>query len=125
DEILWESCRAVQRLEETGQPLVLADASELPEVCKLPQGAVPPRSLLGVAESRAGSTILFLLHQCDAPRDWSEDDLSLAQRVMGQVAVAIENVRLYEQELQREQFQRTMAEIASAVGSSVELTQVL
>jgi sigma-B regulation protein RsbU (phosphoserine phosphatase) len=66
-----------------------------------------------------------MFHQCDGPREWSEEDLSLAQRVVSQVAVAVENARLYEQELKQEQFQRTMAEIATAVGSSVELTQVL
>jgi sigma-B regulation protein RsbU (phosphoserine phosphatase) len=125
DEILWEACPAVRRLEETGQPLVLPDAGELPDLCKLPEGTAPPRSVLGVSAARAGATILFLLHQCDAPREWSAEDLSLAQRVLGKVAVAIENARLYEQELKREQFQRTMAEIATAVGSSVELTQVL
>jgi serine phosphatase RsbU (regulator of sigma subunit) len=69
--------------------------------------------------------VLFLFHQCDGPREWSEDDLSLAQRVVSQVAVAVENVHLYEQELKQAQFQRTMAEIATAVGSSVELTEVL
>ncbi len=126
DEILWESCPIVRRLEEAGPPLVLPDATSMPELCNPPDGAAPPLSLLGIAAMHGGEPkALFMFHQCDRPREWSEDDLTLAQRVVAQVAVAVENAHLYSQELKQEQFQRTMAEIASAVGSSVELTQVL
>jgi sigma-B regulation protein RsbU (phosphoserine phosphatase) len=126
DEVLWESCPVVQRLEETGQPVLLSDTAARLASCKVPDGVAAPQALLGVPAVRAGELkALFLFHQCDRPRAWSDDDLSLAQRVVAQVAVAVENAHLYEQELKQEQFQRTMAEIATAVGASVELTQVL
>ena len=58
DAILWESCPVVQRLEETGQPLVVPDAAETSELCELPDDVVPPRSLLGLpaVSRRDGAT---------------------------------------------------------------------
>jgi sigma-B regulation protein RsbU (phosphoserine phosphatase) len=126
DGILWESCPVVQRLEETGHPLNLPDPTQMTEFSVHCEGLEPPLSLLGIPAIRSGKLVaLFLFHQCDRRREWTEDDFSLAQRVVAQVAVAVENAHLYGQELEQEKFQRTMAEIASAVGSSVDLTQVL
>lgn len=126
DHILWESCPIVQRLEETGQPLALVDASELAGSTQPADGRASSRSTLGIPALRNGKLVaLFLFHQCDRAREWREEDLSLAQRVIAQVAVAVENAQLFAQALAQEKFQRTLTEIATAVGSSVELTQVL
>ncbi|MCI0713223.1 MAG: SpoIIE family protein phosphatase [Chloroflexi bacterium] len=42
------------------------------------------------------------------PRDWTEDDLRLAQLLANQAAIAIEKDRLHEQELKRERLEREL-----------------
>src|SRR5262249_58952060 len=37
------------------------------------------------------------LHQCDAPRDWEEDEVSLVRAIAQQMGVALANARLYHQ----------------------------
>jgi GAF domain-containing protein len=123
-DILWDACPIVRQVEEKRTAMVLKEV-EPEQVCDA--GFDPlPRSLLAIPAVRQNRLVgMFLFHQCDRERSWSAGDIDLAQRVVDQVATAVENARLYRQAVANGQFQHTLVETAAAIGSSVALTDVL
>jgi len=58
-------------------------------------------------------------------REFSAEDVSLAQSVAGQAAVAIENARLYEQVRSRSEYLEALQEINATLRSTLPLSEVL
>ena len=55
-------------------------------------------SLLSVPIVHQGQWLGIVgLHQCDAPRDWEEDEVSLVRAIGQQMGVALANAQLYHQ----------------------------
>ncbi len=56
------------------------------------------RSLLSVPIVHQGQWLGIVgLHQCDAPRDWEDDEVSLVRAIAQQMGIALANARLYQQ----------------------------
>jgi light-regulated signal transduction histidine kinase (bacteriophytochrome) len=55
---------------------------------------------------------LLIAHQCDAPRDWQDDEIDLLQQLADQAAVAIGQAKLYEASCAAETKAKSQAERA-------------
>ena len=94
---LLSSDRAISSPDVDADPL-LAAAAPLCQLANLKSMLVVRTSYQGVSNGIIG------LHQCDANRRWSEDEVELLEAVAAQVGIAIAQARLLRQEcLQREQ----------------------
>ena len=74
----------------------------------------------------AGENIGLLEIVDDTPgRQWSEDEKRLVEQVVDQLSLALENAHLYQQEQHRRQVADTLRDIAYAVGSTLDLMEVI
>jgi GAF domain-containing protein len=64
------------------------------------------------------------LHAAEA-RDFSEEEIEFASSLAEQGGMAIENARLFEQKLCELEYLRAVTEVAKAVGSTLEVPQIL
>ena len=117
---------------QAGKPLAVPDAWADPRFKYIPgSGEEPYRSMLSVP------IILFTVQklvgvlnvQTTAVRDWTPQEVAFVETVAGQLALAIENARLYRQtddELRRRVEQMTTLQRVSAlVASSLDVGQVM
>ncbi len=117
---------------QTGKPVAVADAWADPHFKYIPGSDEEPyRSMLSVP------IILFTVHklvgvlnlQTKAAREWSNDETSFVETVAGQVAMAIENARLYRQtddELRQKVEQlTTLQRVSALVASSLDVKMVM
>jgi GAF domain-containing protein/HAMP domain-containing protein len=73
-----------------------------------------------------GETIGVIQFQEDGTnREWSEDELATAQAVADQVAIALENARLFEQTVRRAERERKVLEITSKIRATNDPQQML
>jgi GAF domain-containing protein/HAMP domain-containing protein len=73
-----------------------------------------------------GETIgVIQFQEIGADREWSEDELATAQAVADQVAIALENARLFEQTVRRAERERKVLEITSKIRSTNDPQQML
>ncbi len=84
---------------------------------KLMDGGVP----VMMASLRAGDRVLGYLGLADPQRTWSEEELALVESVGEQVALALENARLFE-ESQQSQRQQTLISNVLQVASNPDLS---
>jgi GAF domain-containing protein len=82
------------------------------------------RSGLAVPIQLLGQTI-GVLDFYDNDRVWSEDDKALVEALAAQVAVALENQRLFEQTQRRAQRERLAGEIVGKIRSAGDVQQIL
>lgn len=120
------------RAAQHGEPVALENAMEDPRYVHDP-GLIdePMHGLLAVP------IILFAVNrligvldiQTHLPREFSKDEIGFAETVCGQVAIAIENARLYEQtdEKLREKVSQltTLQHVGASIASILDLSQVL
>lgn len=59
------------------------------------------------------------------PQTFSEDDAELLERFAARAAIAIKNARLFETEREQREFAKALDDAAAAVGSTLDLDQVL
>jgi PAS domain S-box-containing protein len=104
------------------RPLVLADA-QADERFRARGGTEYVRSWIGVSLIAKGRAVGFLTIDHREPGVYDEESAEMAQALAGQVAIAIENARLYE-EAQRELAERKRAE-EELQRSYVELRRAL
>ena len=93
----------LQRLLSTQAPVVINDLSQHPElnVPDLPLRS-PARALLVVPLLSDGQIIGSIsLRQIHQPRQWSADEIELAQAVAAQAAIAVQQSRLYQKTRQQ------------------------
>ena len=67
----------------------------------------------------------FMFENADRQRDWSSDEIALVEMVSNQVAMALENARLFEQAQQRAYQERQTYEITAKLRRSPDITTVL
>ena len=91
----------------TGAPALYAEAMAIP--IKL------AKETLGVID----------LQVTDAARGWTEDDMALATAVADQVALALENARLFDQTQRRAQRERLISEIAGKMRAAPDVEGIL
>ncbi len=73
-----------------------------------------------------GETIgVIQLQEIGADREWSDDEIATAQAVADQVAIALENARLFEQTVRRAERERKVLEITSKIRSTNDPQQML
>jgi GAF domain-containing protein/DNA-binding LacI/PurR family transcriptional regulator/DNA-binding response OmpR family regulator len=95
----------IQLAMQSQQPVVVTDADEFPSSGQdgdgdgnIPERAIRARSALATPITLRGQVIGALdLFEPDQPREWTDDDLALVDAVTSQVALAVENARLFEQ----------------------------
>jgi len=115
-----------------GQPVALTDAWQDPRFVYLPELMEESfRSMLSVPIIlfTVGKLNGVLNIQTRMPRQFSSDEIRFVETVCGQIAIAIENARLYEQtdEKLREKVTQlsTLQRVWASIASSLDLTQVL
>jgi GAF domain-containing protein len=97
----------IQDVFETGQMIIHTDND------------AQNHSSMAVPIVLRGETIGVIQFQEDGTnREWSEDELATAQAVADQVAIALENARLFEQTVRRAERERKVLEITSKIRST-------
>lgn len=126
-QVFWESCLLVRQMLEGRQVVAVEDAEADPAWISCPERLEPPaRSLLAVPICRQNRFLgLFLFHQCDAARRWTDAEIDLAGRVADQVAIAVENIRLFRRAVENEKFLATLVEMTAAFASDGALEKIL
>lgn len=117
---------------QSGKPVAVPDAWADPRFKYIPEsGEESYRSMLSVP------IILFTVHklvgvlnvQTTQVREWTSDEIAFVETVGGQVALAIENARLYHQtddQLRRKVEQlTTLQRVSALVASSLDVSEVM
>jgi GAF domain-containing protein len=99
---------------ETGQTVIHSESD------------VRDHSSMSVPIVLRGETIgVIQFQEIGANREWSEDEIATAQAVADQVAIALENARLFEQTVRRAERERKVLEITSKIRSTNDPQQML
>ena len=109
---------------ESGQQAVVDDVTTDPRY-RLLEGLEKTRSEAVVPLKIEERLVGILDVQSDRPAAFGEEDLFVLRTLADQVAIAIEDNRLYRAEKARRQLADTLREIASALSSTLELRPVL
>lgn len=120
------------RAAQYGKPVALEDAGEDPRYAQFPELVENPmRSLLSVPINlyTVNRLVGVLDIQTRLPRKFSQEEIGFVETVCGQVAIAIDNARLYGEtdEKLREKVSQltTLQRVSASIGSSLDLDQVL
>ncbi len=106
------------------QELVVRDVSIEPRFCYSPEF---PHTLAEVAlPLKVEETLMGVLDvQLDYPEDFDESDMLVLRALSGQVAMAIEDTRLYEQACRRGDYLASMSAVSWAVASILDVDELL
>jgi GAF domain-containing protein/HAMP domain-containing protein len=85
----------------------------------------PSQSQLAVPIKLRGEIIGVLNVKSEGQRKWDQDEIDISEAVAERVALAIENARLVEASQTQAARERTIGEIASRIGASVNMRNVL
>jgi PAS domain S-box-containing protein len=107
-----------------GEPLLVPDVSRDARYVAVLED-VETRAELAVPIQVKGAVIGVLDVQSAEPDNFSQDDLFALQTVADQLAVAIENARLYEETRRRAARLAVINRIAEAVGATLQLDDLL
>ena len=113
------------RVVQTGQPLVIRDVPTDPRLARPVAMAQGLRSLASVPLSSKGKTFGALYVATYNPREFSAQDIQLLSSIGHQVAVAIENARLFEAEQRRAEQFRMIAEVGRRIASILAVDELL
>jgi len=113
----------VGRAAQTGEPVLVPDVSQEPDW--LPNPLLPEtRAELSVPIKMGDRVIGVLDIQSDKIGGLTEEDLNLVVGLSGQIAVAIENARLFEAEQRRRQEMETLHQAAQALSATLDLDKI-
>jgi len=119
---------ATEQIMATRSPLAITD---LPNDPLLNPGLKPLNQLgiqsilltpLIVGEKVIGA---IGLNSIESPREFTAEEIALCQTIANQVAVAVENARLFASEQERRRLADILREVAEAVSATLNLDQVL
>ena len=111
---LTQISQDIKNVFETGQAVVDSEND------------LPGHSSMAVPIMLRGETIgVIQLQELSANREWTEDEIATAQAVADQVALALENARLFEQTVRRAERERKVLEITSKIRSTNDPQQML
>ncbi|RME47106.1 MAG: GAF domain-containing protein [Chloroflexi bacterium] len=112
---------------DTRRPLVIRDAANDPRLAAIHesvrQEGYHTVALLPLAHGDESLGVLAFYHE--AERNYSADDLELAQTFANQAAIAIKNARLFDATSQRAAELSALYAVASTVSQSLDLDEVL
>ena len=111
---------------KTGKPLLIKDYLE--EKDTLPVEAISPErihSYLGVPMLSGEKSVGVISIFSSEINVFHQEHLQLLQTIAGQAAVAVENARLFETARREIEERKTLYEIGTTIGSSLDLMQVL
>ncbi len=107
-----------------GTPILVGDVRRDPRYVTLATGVVT-RSELTVPIKRSGRVIGVLDIQSGALNAFSEEDKDTQQTVADQLAIAIENARLYEETRRRAERLALVNRVSAAAGAVLDLDELL
>ncbi len=119
---------SLQRVMATKQPLAITDVRNDPLVAAI-RDVIEIRNIKSiliiplVAKGKVIGTIG--LDAIDTPRVFSPDEIDLAQTIANQIAVAIENSRLYAETHQRVRELASLTEVSQALNEAADLETIL
>lgn len=110
------------------RPLLIRDYEQ--EKNQLPRPILwgtnkPSASWLGVPMQTGEQVVGVICVQTYRPRAYAQEEQQLLSTIADQVAIAVENARLFEAERQRAEEIETLTAVTRAVSSSLNLSQVL
>mgnify|MGYP005836731617 CR=1 FL=1 len=112
----------------TRQPLLIsgANTAEIIETLGALHTGVPARSFLGVPLLTGENVVGVLAVQDENdPYAYNENDLRLLSTVASQLAIAIENARLYNESQQNLRESLTLRHVSATIASSLEVNDIL
>ena len=128
EKIPVENFPAFQRLQKTPKPLIIHDAQHNPLTA-------PGHQLLRKRGIHNMMIIPLISHgdmfgtigiDSDQPdRKFTDDEATLAETIAGQIAAAINNMRLFQKEQQQRRLAESLREGTSVLNSSLELNTVI
>jgi GAF domain-containing protein len=90
------------------------------------EGSAPARAALAAPIMLRDQLIGVIdLHETDTERQWTDDDVALVTAVADQVALALENVRLFEQTRQRAQREQLISQVTAKMRAAPDIEGVL
>lgn len=109
-----------------GQVTVIRDARTDPRM-QYPEAAIQEGivSMLALPIKVRGEVKGVLKLHASEERDFSDEEIEFASSLAEQGGLAIENARLYMQKCQEIQYLRAVTEVAKALGSTLEIPQLL
>jgi PAS domain S-box-containing protein len=107
------------------QPLLVRDMERDPLPALPRHGKRAARSWLGVPLLAGGRVTGVVSVQSFVPNAFNESDQRLLEAMSSQVAIALENARLFQAEAQRRREAETLNELAAYLGSTLNLQEVL
>ena len=111
---------------KTGQPLLVKDyQDEKDELPVIPRKSEIIRSYLGVPLLSGEKSIGIISIYSEEPNVFNEGHLQLLQTIAGQASVAIENARLFETARREIEERKSLYEVGTTIGSSLDLKLVL
>lgn len=127
-----------ERLMATHQPVIIDDTQgklvpflpkavpPLPALIRLGWAGPETLSLLAIPVQIRGEIVAALVAEATRHKHvFTPAEITLGQAMADQLGVGLQNVRLYEAEYQRRQQAETLREVSLAVGSSLNLNEVL
>ena len=108
-----------------GQSLLVNDVNAEPRYVNLYPDMIPTRSELSVPIRVAGEVVGVLDVQSPQPNAFDEKDVMVIETLADQMAVAIENARLFEAEQRKRQEAEALREASLVLGSTLDVSQML
>ncbi|MBC7228308.1 MAG: GAF domain-containing protein, partial [Thermoflexales bacterium] len=110
----------VGEVARSGMPLSVADAATVGSACYIPRGAVALAPLV-----IGGEVVGVLAADRPTRETFTPTDLAVLTALADQVAVAVQNARLFEESVERAQELSTLLEATSALSFTLDLDWVL
>ncbi len=109
---------------EHGEPLVVRDIAADPRTLETVR-AKGPRAYIGAPMRARGRVLGVLSVLGEAGRQFEVEEVALLTSIADEIGVAVENAQLYEEERAQRHQADTLLQVASVVGSTLELQEVL
>ncbi len=113
------------RVAETGEPLVVDDVSADPRLTRTAVRKEGLRSVAIAPLSTKGRVVGTLFAQARSHRDFTEQEVQLLSSIGHQIALAVENVRLFENEQRRAEQFEVISEVGRRVTSILSTDELL
>ena len=108
----------------TGQPIIVPDVEKEPRYRGIEEEP-DARSSVTVPISARGQTIGVLHTQSRHPNAFDEADQIVLQALAQEIGIALENARLFQEQQDRAEFFRVVAQLSSRMSSNLDLGEVL
>lgn len=110
-----------------GNPIILNDIQQksIPEIQVIAQPLHIQSAMMTPLVYQQICLGGICLHQCDRPRQWTDDEQSLMNAIADQCAIAIHQAQLFEQVRQQAQREHLLNQIGRALNSSLDPDYIL